>query len=650
MPGSLAPMHVLNDRYEITEWLGDNALLAAYRAHDRVQNSVVVVKTLLPQYDDHAEIVSALRAGVDDALTLAHPRIARALDVGADAKNGVLFFFVEEYGGGMDLRERIRRNAPLSQTVAVDTAIVLADVLQFAAEHGLCHGDVRPAHVLTGAQSPLKLSGWGVAEARSLAAGENPQLLQASAPYTAPEIWTTGMPSASGDLYALGIMLYEMLTGRFPFAPGGNMLAVARQHAAEPVPSPKDAVPTLPRAIDGVTQKLLAKRPVDRYQTPSDLLADLRVVRDDLRFGRSLAWSPLDAGTRPALEGRDTSSEGRESETVVMPVGAPKTGKTVALVPNAKVTVPVETVAPPAAALPIEETQTMAAALPARKRNGHSFSWLLPLNLFLATVFVATCGYVVNLTLVALESPDDVIVPNLVGKSLTEAKTLGVQKKFVVEVINEQFSDKYAEGIVYVMRPEPGRHIRENKKVTVTVSKGPRMVTVPDVYDVSFDKARRLLEKVGLRVGDTKKEWDVITAKGNVLQQVPSEGENRPRGTKVDLVLSKGPEPVEETTDPPVITADPVIDTPTTLPDNDEESSLTLNYTVPSDGRDHTIRIDVRDSRGTRTLISEEHKAGENVALDVTGYGKQILFRVYDNDSLQDKITGPPWPGGDKKP
>ncbi|MBC8135481.1 MAG: PASTA domain-containing protein [Fibrella sp.] len=293
----------------------------------------------------------------------------------------------------------------------------------------------------------------------------------------------------------------------------------------------------------------------------------------------------------------------------------------------------------------------MSAAIPVQKRKGFSFSWLLPLNLFLATIFIATCGYVVNLMFLALEPPTDVIVPNLVGKSLTDAKSLGAERKFIVEVVNEQFSDKYPEDSIYQMRPEAGRHIRENKKVTVWVSKGPRMVTVPDVFDVSFDKARQVLEKEGLRIGDKKYEWDVMTAKGNIVQQIPPQGENRARGTRVDLIISKGPEPIAP--QGPVPGEGPYVDPPVDeggAVENEKESSLTLQYDVPADTNSHIIRIDVTDSRGTRTLITESHNAGDKVPLDVTGYGSKITFRVYDNDILQQKITGPPWSGGEKAP
>jgi hypothetical protein len=357
-----------------------------------------------------------------------------------------------------------------------------------------------------------------------------------------------------------------------------------------------------------------------------------------------------------------------DAGTAVMPVAPVSNGKWPLVgapkvetkpVPEAVEPVPVADELPTTDHAPLEtdldpeEDELMAAAMPAQKRKGFSFSWLLPLNLLLATVLVATCGYVINMMFLALEPPTDVIVPNLVGKSLTEAKSLGAERKFFVEIVNESFNDKYPEDTIYQMRPEAGRHIRENKKVTVWVSKGPRMVTVPDVFDVSFDKARQVLEKEGLRVGEKKYEWDTLTAKGNVVQQIPPQGENRRRGTRIDLVISKGPEPIEP--QGPVPGEDVPIDAPVDSNvgnvggENDKESSLQLQYEVPNDTNIHMVRIDVTDSRGNRTIVEPTpQNPGEKVPLDVIGYGNKITFKVYDNDQLVQKITGPPWSSGEK--
>ena len=158
------------------------------------------------------------------------------------------------------------------------------------------------------------------------------------------------------------------------------------------------------------------------------------------------------------------------------------------------------------------------------------------------------------------------------------------------------------------------------------------------------------MKKAGLRVGEKKYDWDVLTAKGNIIQQIPPEGENRPRATRIDLMISKGPEPIAPQGPVPIDQGNfEETEEPKDVVDN-KESSLTLQYDVPEDTKTHIVRIDVTDSRGTNTLITESHNAGDKVPLDVTGYGNKITFKVYDNDQLVQKITGPPWPGGEKTP
>jgi hypothetical protein len=290
---------------------------------------------------------------------------------------------------------------------------------------------------------------------------------------------------------------------------------------------------------------------------------------------------------------------------------------------------------------------------PPAPRRSSGGRWLLALNLFLGTVFIGACAYLAWLVLFFLKPPQEVIVPNLQGKQLAEAQTTSLERHFKVEVIDRQANDKVPEGVILQQRPEAGRHILEGKTVSVWVSKGPNMVEVPGVVDMSFEAARRELEKGGLRVGQRKSEYDPITAAGNVIRQMPEAGEERARGTRIDLVLSRGPEPLptaDDTGSDPVVVEPTPTPTPpsaggndTPAPGDDKTSYLTVNYAIPSDAAAHHIRIDVTDKNGVRTVYDEVREAGENLNQDVEGVGKKITIKVYDNDVQVDEVTGPPW-------
>ncbi|MBC8102644.1 MAG: PASTA domain-containing protein [Cytophagales bacterium] len=662
---------VLTGRYEILEFIGEGPLLAAYRARDRAQNRVVALKILLPQRAaDYANIKEKLRTGLGEVLSLSHPSITRAFDVGADEENGAAVFVAEEYIRGIDLKERIRRAAPFQLTAATDCGIALAEALEFAHARGIAHGDVRPQNVLIGPEGQVKLSGFGIAEAQNLALYQDPGLLTRVVAYVASDAAASARPTASADLYALGVILFEMLTGDLPFK-GDNPLQVAIKHAQEPVPSPRTINLGVPRALDGIVQKALGKRPEDRYLSAAEMLSDLREVRDSLRYGKSLAWSPQDRARIPAGAGAailpsaavsaiappDDEEADMGDATIVMP-GAIRGGGALEA-RRGGAAVPPRATPAEAQGISGDEDEAINDRRGNKRKNssggnggngGNGSRWLTFINLFLGLALIGGIGGLVWMTMNFLQPTSEVVVPNLVGRSLTEAKTEGIDKKFSLAIVDQQYMDKVPSDQIYQQRPEPGRRIRQGKQVSLWVSRGPRMAEVPDVRDMSFDLARRLIEKNGLRVGNYTDEFDPLAPRGNVLRQSPESGENRPRGTKIDLVRSKGEEPPP--TPEPLPSIDYVPDdTPPDDPLTDDAGNavpeeadnrtrtFTVPYKVPRDDQPHRIRIDVIDRDGPRTIYDETLQAGEKVSADVQGIGKRITIKVYDNDALKTEQT-----------
>lgn len=598
---------VIGGRYEILETIGEGPLLAAYRARDRALNRIVAVKTVRPGPAAQSEVAGRLRAGLAQVLSLNHVGITRVYDVGMDEASRSLFL-AEEYVRGIDLGERIRRVAPFSLTAATDVALALAEALEYAHARGVVHGDVRPQNVLIGPEGHIKLTGFGTAGAQALLS--DPETLRRTIPYAAPEVAQGGVPAVSGDLYALGVLLFEMLTGDLPYS-GDSPIQIALRHAQDPVPSPRAINSGIPNALEGTVRKALAKRKEERYASASEMLADLRAIQDALRYGKSLSWSPLTRTGGDALPGSVAGERGRDDAeaTIIMPTGA---GKRAA------------TNAPRRAAAPAENP-------PAREGR-----WLTSLNLFLAVLLLLGAAAFGYMTLSFLRTADDVIVPNLVGRTVLEAEAIAAQKKFTLSTIDERFMDKIPENTIYRMEPEPGRHIRENKPVKIWVSRGPKLVEVPDVRDMSIEGAKRKLEARGLRLGQRRYEFDPLAAKGNVLSQLPDAGENKPRGTSVDLVLSKGEEPAPELAIPDDIEATPAPRIPDNAGTGDDQRVrvFRVDYTIPSDGVRHRIRIDVTDKTGTRTVYDEDRGEGERVKEDVEGIGDRVIIKLFDNDEL----------------
>jgi hypothetical protein len=628
-------------RYEVLESLGEGPLLAAYRARDRSLNRIVTLKTVLPACAGNQEVVDDLKAGLSQVLSVTHANVARTYDVGVDEETGVVYL-AEEFVRGIDLRERIRRAAPFQLSAATEMAIAVAEGLEVAHARGIAHGDVRPSNILIGPDGQIKLTNFGVAVAQNKIIANDPALLLRVVGYTAPDAARSAAPTPSADLYALGVILFEMLTGEMPY-PGDNAIQVALKHAQEPIPSPHQINTGIPPSLDGIVRKALGKTPEVRYPSAERMLRDLRTVRDALRYGKSLSWSPLEVEERapmplappPAAAVPPPNVGATADETLVMPLG--RRGAT-AVVETA-------TVAPRGAGVSQEEEVAMPPA-----RSGGS-RWLTSLNLFLfLLILVLIVGGAWWFNTDFLKPTSDVVVPNLVGKTITDAKTLATEQKFDLAIVDKQYRDTEAEGVIYQQGDQPGRTIKEGKSIPIWVSKGPRMAEVPDVTDMTIERARRVLEHQGLRLGDYRGEYD-YHEKGVVIDQKPPAREARPRGSRIDVVFSKGEEPTP--TPEPIPTPDATVVPPamgveatpepaaTPLPESSRTRYFDITYPVPADAEQHRVRIDVLDDNGARTVYDEVRNAGTKVKFRVEAVGQLVTIKVYDNDELRSELTKP---------
>src|SRR5688500_5316341 len=278
-------------RYDILERTGEGSLFHVFKTRDKVLGRVVAVKTLLPAYAKDSEIGTALRKAAAGLVDLSHPNIARVYDLGEEDGSP---FLVTEFVRGINLKERIRRIAPFTHSVAVDFGIAIGEALQHAHAQGVIHGDLRPQNVIVTPEGAVKVTDFGLAPVVAANEAAAKAAREVAVHYESPDLTATGVRSAATDIYALGAVLYEMLSGATPY-PADTPEAVVQKHREDPVPSPKVVNPGVPKALEGIVMKALRKRPEERYHAVADMLNDLKQVRDALRFGKPLSWSPDDA-------------------------------------------------------------------------------------------------------------------------------------------------------------------------------------------------------------------------------------------------------------------------------------------------------------------------------------------------------------------
>ena len=303
---------VLGDRYTLLEVLGDGGMARVYLAHDNVLDREVALKILREQYADDEAFVERFRREAKSAASLNHSSIVQVYDQGR-AEDGT-YYIAMEYVPGGTLKERIVREGHLDHREAAGIAARVAEALESAHARGIVHRDIKPQNVLLTASGDAKVADFGIARAASSKTMTETNLILGTSAYMSPEQVRGERVGPASDLYSLGVVLYEALTGEQPYR-AEDPIATAMKHLDEPPPHPGVANPAIPEGLDALVVKLLAKNPEDRYASAAALAEDLRRVRDGLA---PLAAGLGDGATKPLRE--DT---GRTTPTVVAPARAP---------------------------------------------------------------------------------------------------------------------------------------------------------------------------------------------------------------------------------------------------------------------------------------------------------------------------------------
>jgi eukaryotic-like serine/threonine-protein kinase len=475
---------VLANRYEIDAVLGQGGMAKVFKGTDRVLGRTVAVKVLSPQFAGDHQFVSRFRREAQAAAALNHPNIVSVFDTG---DQGDVHFIVMEFVQGRTLRDAIRQEGPILPERAVEITEEVARALAAAHEAGLVHRDVKPGNImLTSDGSDAKVMDFGIARTTTGDTLTQTAAVLGTASYLSPE-QAQGQPvDARTDIYSLGCVLYEMLTGRPPFT-GDSPVSIAYKHVREnPVP-PSRLNDDVTQSLEAVVMKMLAKNPTNRYQTAAELLEDLERVRQGL--------PPL---ATPVLPGDTTEMLTREEadRTAVM-TGVP----------------------------PEEE---------GRRRR----TWLVVLGVILALALLGLAAYFLVQALTSEEAAA-VRVPEVVGRTENEATELLEERGFDVDT-QRQNTDRAPQGEVFRQEPGAGTQAEEGSEVTIFVSRGERQVQVPGVVGLSEDEARDAISAEGLRVGSVSSEESEVEV-GIVIAQDPAAGTDVDPESSVDLTVSSGP-------------------------------------------------------------------------------------------------------------
>ena len=557
---------LLGNRYEIIEKIGSGGMATVYKAKCHVLNRYVAIKILRDEFTTDDEFIKRFEVEAQSAARLTHPNIVSIYDVGVD---GNLYYIVMELIQGKTLKEIIiKEKGPLPWKWSINVSIQIASALEMAHRNNIIHRDIKPHNIIITEDGVAKVTDFGIAKAVSNSTITAFGTTIGSVHYFSPEHARGGFTDAKSDLYSLGVVMYEMVTGRVPFD-ADTPVSVALKHMQEEPVEPIELNPNLPIAVNKIIMRALQKDTTLRYQTASEMLVDLKKSLKDPEgdFVEELEYDPT-------------------AKTQVIDTNAYRDNK---------------------------QTKNSSG-----KKDGKFKTFVkthkgLSIFIGLLLLFVLSLGgtmLVLNLT-----NPPEVAMPNVVGLSKEEAQKEIENVKLKFEIEKEEYNKDVPEGFIISQDPtymEKFNKVKQGSTVKVVVSKGEEKTTVPKVMGMEKDKAVKALEDAKLKV-EIVEESSKKVQEGYVISQETSPDTEAFAGDTIKIHVSTG---VEKATVPDVIgksqadakktlEAQGFVVAVTTSEDSSKENGIVLKQSLDSGKtveKGSTVTITVNSYEASKTM------------------------------------------------
>lgn len=590
---------ILGDRYELLEIVGEGGMAIVYKARCRILNRTVAVKVMKAEFVRDDNFVQRFKTEALAAASLSHPNLVNIYDVG---QQDDCYYIVMEYVQGRTLKELIEQETPLAVEKAVDIAIMICDGLHHAHEKGIIHRDIKPHNVLITDSGIVKVADFGIAQAvtkQTITFGGN---VVGSVHYISPE-QAKGEPlTRATDIYSVGCVLYEMVTGQIPYD-ADSPITVALKHIHDDIPAIRANNPEVPVGLEGIIIKAMEKLPQHRFSTAEEM-------RNALLNIHSQYFS-------------NYSSQHKNGKTLIM--------------------------------APISEGRDQEVAKK-KLRPAAAIALVAVLGLFLGVLYQLGGNYF----------GEEVEVPGLVGMSLKEADQELSQVGLKLKVLSEQYDAEMEKDHIISQRYVEGFKVKKGREIGVVVSLGIQMRKVPDIVGMDRSAAEVELRNSGFRPGKTDKIHDDKYEENQVISQNPIAGTEAEPGGYVDMMISEGPtperismpnligKPLDEARqilqenklkigseisrkESNAYYADYVIDQDTqagVLVDEDTTINLTVSsgpgpaaqtrtieLRLPEEQDFYKVVIKVKDARGQREVYDQMHNGGDGVVVGVSYFG-----------------------------
>jgi beta-lactam-binding protein with PASTA domain/tRNA A-37 threonylcarbamoyl transferase component Bud32 len=491
---------VFDDRYEVIRQLGSGGMAEVYLANDRLLGRQVALKVLSSRYANDEQFVERFRREASSAASLNHSNIVQIYDRG-EAEG--TYYIAMEYLEGRSLKEIILRYAPLSPDLVVSIATQILEALRFAHRRDIIHRDIKPQNIIVENDGRVNVTDFGIARAGNVSTMTEAGSILGTAHYLSPE-QAQGQPvEAASDLYALGVVMYEMVTGKMPFD-GDNPVSIAMKHVHEqPVP-PRNLNPDVPENLEAVILRALGKHPIERYLTAQAMLDDLQRVQEGLPVAAPAAFN-------------------EEATQVMSPAAAAAAASAASATQATQIRrrVPDDAELPPA---PYYDE-------PPRRQS--VWPWILVIVLILA---LGGAAYAILSNWGSAEA-ELLPVPGVLGLTVQDAQQKLKDAGFEMKNEGDQASADVPEGQVARQDPDEGTRLAKGETVSVWISSGVGLVEVPDVVGKNQVEAAQILGALDFVV-DPQEEVSTDQEPGTVLRQNPEAGQEVEVGTTVTIVVA----------------------------------------------------------------------------------------------------------------
>lgn len=498
---------LLGNRYELLERIGGGGMAIVFKAKCHLLNRFVAVKILRPEFTSDAEFISRFKVESQAAASLSHPNIVPIYDVG---NQDDIYYIVMEYVNGVTLKEYINEKGILPWKTAVNIAIQICSALEHAHKNNIVHRDIKPHNIIITKELIAKVTDFGIARAVSSSTITMAGNTIGSVHYFSPEQARGIYTDEKSDLYSLGIVLYEMLTGKVPFD-GDTPVSIALKHLEDDVIPPKAIYDNIPQSVNNIVMKAAKKNQSNRYQSASEMLDDLYSALKEPNGSFVVVGDSDDKETTQRVnvpdEIREFKFKNHNNDS------------------NSN-------------SIKREDNN-----MPGKKKNDRlTVIAALATSFIIITLISVFAGYYVYSKIV--NKGIDIKAPNLVTMRVDDAREMLAQNGVTLKITDTRYDDKALEGTIISQNPQAGIKVKSPGEIQVVVSNGQEPVEVPDLTSMSSREAQYALESKSLKMKTTN-EYNSEIPKNYVIRQNPSAKTSAPKNSEVEVFISDGPAPAK---------------------------------------------------------------------------------------------------------